>query len=142
MSVTTTEVNAAGQPLGFRVDGWKPPPRPPRDPMVGRTCRVEPLDADVHARALYDANALDADGRNWTYLPYGPFASFDQYAGWLRGVAPGADPMFHAIIDLAATRSASRAISGSIPQRDRSRSATSTTRRSCSARSPRPRRCI
>jgi len=101
MSVTTTEVNAVGQPLGFRVDGWKPPPRPPRDPMVGRTCRVEPLDADLHARALYDANALDADGRNWTYLPYGPFASFDQYAGWLHGVAAGADPMFHAIIDLA-----------------------------------------
>ena len=96
-----TEVNALGQPLGVRVDGWKPPPRPPREPMIGRTCRVEPLDPAAHARQLYDANALDADERNWTYLPYGPFAGFDEYAGWLRGVAAGADPMFHTIVDRA-----------------------------------------
>ena len=99
--MATTEVNALGQPLGFRVDGWKPPPRPPRDPMVGRTCRVEPLDPAVHARSLCEANALDAEHRNWTYLPYGPFATFDEYSGWLRGVAAGADPMFHAIVDPA-----------------------------------------
>jgi len=69
--------------------------------MIGRTCRVEPLDPAAHARQLYDANALDADERNWTYLPYGPFAGFDEYAGWLRGVAAGADPMFHTIVDRA-----------------------------------------
>jgi len=96
-----TEVNALGQPLGFVVAGWSAPPRPPRDPMAGRTCRVEVLDPAAHARDLYEANALDADHRNWTYLPYGPFAAFDDYAGWLRGVAAGADPMFHAIVDLA-----------------------------------------
>ena len=96
-----TEVNALGQPLGFVVAGWSAPPRPPRDAMAGRTCRVEVLDPAAHARDLYEADALDADHRNWTYLPYGPFGAFDDYAGWLRGVAAGADPMFHAIVDLA-----------------------------------------
>jgi RimJ/RimL family protein N-acetyltransferase len=88
-------------PLGFRVEGWKSPPRPPRDPMIGRTCRVEPLDPAVHAAQLHAANMLDATHRNWTYLPYGPFASLDEYVGWLNAVTQAADPMFHAIIDLA-----------------------------------------
>src|SRR5262245_38289343 len=88
-------------PLGFLVDGWTPPPRPPRDPMIGRTCRVELLDAAVHGAQLHAANALDRNGRNWTYLPYGPFATFDDYASWLHGVTSAADPMFHAIVDLA-----------------------------------------
>ena len=95
------EVNAIGQPIGFKVGGWKPPPRPPREPMIGRTCRVEPLDPARHGAELHAANALDVSNSNWTYLPYGPFASFDEYAGWLSGVAAGADPMFHAIVDLA-----------------------------------------
>jgi RimJ/RimL family protein N-acetyltransferase len=95
------ELNALGQPVDFSVGGWRPPERPPRDPMVGRTCRVEPLDPAQHAAALFAANALDGKGRNWTYLPYGPFASFDDYHAWLAAVAAGSDPMFHAIIDLA-----------------------------------------
>jgi RimJ/RimL family protein N-acetyltransferase len=88
-------------PVGFRVDGWKAPHRPPRDPMIGRRCRVEPLDPAAHAAQLHAANMLDASHRNWTYLPYGPFASLDDYAGWLDAVTQAADPMFHAIIDLA-----------------------------------------
>ena len=69
--------------------------------MVGRTCRVEPLDPARHGAQLHAANRLDADGRNWTYLPYGPFATEDDYLGWLNGVAAASDPMFHTIVDLA-----------------------------------------
>ncbi len=88
------------QPMGFRVEGWRPAQRPPRDPMIGRTCRVEPLDPAIHAAQLHAANSLDAAGRNWTYLPYGPFATFDDYVSWLTGVTSAADPMFHAVVDL------------------------------------------
>jgi RimJ/RimL family protein N-acetyltransferase len=95
-----TGVYPLDQPVGFRVEGWRQPPRPPRDPMIGRTCRVEPLDPAVHASQLHAANALDAAGRNWTYLPYGPFPTFDDYASWLKGVTSAADPMFHAVVDL------------------------------------------
>jgi RimJ/RimL family protein N-acetyltransferase len=86
--------------LGEPVPGWIGAERPPRDPMVGRLCRVEPLDPVRHAAALYAANMLDRTHRNWTYLPYGPFATREEYAAWLTSVAAAADPMFHAIIDI------------------------------------------
>jgi RimJ/RimL family protein N-acetyltransferase len=98
------DVNALGQPIGFRVDGWMPPPRPPLEPMVGRTCRVEPLSAKRHAADIHAANLMDADGRSWTYLPYGPFDTLESHLAWVTGVAAVADPQFHAIVDLATGR--------------------------------------
>jgi RimJ/RimL family protein N-acetyltransferase len=68
--------------------------------MIGRTCRVEPLDPAAHAAQLHAANALDGAQRNWTYLPYGPFPTLEAYSDWLNLVAADADPMFHAIVDL------------------------------------------
>ena len=94
------EVNALGQSVGWRVDGWTPPPRPPLEPMAGRTCRVEPLKTEAHAADLHAANLRDSDGRNWTYLPYGPFDTLDAYTRWVNSVAAGADPQFHAVVDL------------------------------------------
>lgn len=95
------EVNALGQAVGFAVGGWTPPALPPPAPMTGRACRTEPLDPERHGADLYAADSLDADGRSWTYLPYGPFATPDDYRAWLHKVAAAADPQFHAIIDLA-----------------------------------------
>jgi len=95
------DVNALGQAVGFPVDGWAPPVHPPCEPMIGRTCRTEPLDVERHAADLHAANLLDTSGGNWTYLPYGPFATLESYRGWLVSVAGAADPQFHAIIDLA-----------------------------------------
>jgi RimJ/RimL family protein N-acetyltransferase len=96
-----TEVNALGQPVGWRVDDWTPPPFPPREPMAGRTCRLEPLDAAAHAADLHEANLRDTDGANWTYLPYGPFETLDAYVIWVRAVVATTDPQFHAVIDLS-----------------------------------------
>jgi RimJ/RimL family protein N-acetyltransferase len=95
----TVECNALGQPVGFPLPDWRPPPRPPRAVMTGRYCEVAPLDPSVHAADLYRANALEPSGRNWTYLSYGPFASLDAYEDWMRGVCARDDPLFHAIID-------------------------------------------
>jgi len=55
------------------VEGWSARPFPPRTPMVGRWCRVEPLDVARHAGELHDANLDDREGRNWTYLSSEPF---------------------------------------------------------------------
>ena len=102
----TNEVNELGQEVGFRVEGWAPPPFPPLDPMAGRTCRVEPLNVARHAVDLHEANVLGEDGRNWAYLSYGPFATFDAYQAWLAGAASKPDPQFHTIVDLATGRPA------------------------------------
>lgn len=96
------ETNHLGQPVGCPLPGWTPPPVPPRAAMTGAYCRLEPLDADRHAQSLHDSNCLDAEGRNWTYLPYGPFAAPDDYRAWVRAAAAGGDPMFFAIVDAVA----------------------------------------
>lgn len=95
------ELNHLNQPVGHVVDAWQPPPPPPREPMEGRFCRLEPLDPMRHATSLYAANALDVEGRNWTYLPYGPFDSLDSYRAWMERQCCGSDPLFYAIVDLA-----------------------------------------
>jgi RimJ/RimL family protein N-acetyltransferase len=99
-------LNELGQPIGFAVPGWQPPPRPAREAMQGRFCRLEPLDPARHATDLFRANELDADARGWTYLPYGPFATFEEYRQWMHATCLGDDPLFFAIVDAATGRAA------------------------------------
>jgi RimJ/RimL family protein N-acetyltransferase len=100
----STRVNALGQPIGPEVPGWTPRPRLPRAVMQGRCCRVEPLDPDRHAAALHESNALDREGRMWTYLFSGPFGSFDEYRAWLDARVDSEDPLFYAFVDAASGR--------------------------------------
>ena len=74
--------NELGQPIGEPVPDWTPRARPPRTAMIGRYCRLEPLDPAHHAAQLHAANATDSDGRMWTYLFTGPFASAEEYRAW------------------------------------------------------------
>jgi RimJ/RimL family protein N-acetyltransferase len=91
-------LNEHDQPVGEPV-AWTARPYPPRTPMIGRTCRVEPLDVDAHASDLHEANLEDAAGKNWTYLTSEPFVDLDAYRLWLAKMNAGNDPMFHAIVD-------------------------------------------
>lgn len=92
-------LNHLGQPIGFPLPGWSPPPHPPRQPLVGRFCRLEPLDIERHAAGLFEAGAADSQGRNWTYLPYGPFGTLAEYRSWMSTKCLGDDPLFFAIVD-------------------------------------------
>lgn len=94
-----SETNLLGQPIGFPVTDWKPAQRPTHKVLQGRFCTLEPLDATRHADELFAANALDAEGKSWTYLPYGPFDSFSSYRAWIEQSASSADPLFFAIIN-------------------------------------------
>jgi len=99
-----TRLNDLGQPIGPEVPGWAPRPRPPRAVMQGRYCRVEPLDPARHAAELHEANSLDREGRMWTYLFSGPFASFDDYRAWLEARQHSEDPLFFAFVDATSGR--------------------------------------
>jgi len=90
--------NEFGQPIGRGVPDWTAPPYPGREVLVGRHCVCEPLD-ERHACSLYDAFSLDVDDRNWTYLPYGPFASRGDYRDWVEQYSDRIDPQMFAIID-------------------------------------------
>ena len=72
--------------------------------MEGRFCRVEPLEPDRHAADLFAAHAIDREGRNWTYLPYGPFATLAAYRRWIDATCLARDPLFHAVVDLRTER--------------------------------------
>ena len=91
--------NHLNQPVGFLVPDWKSPRLPEREAMEGIFCRLEPLDPAHHAASLYTANILDLEGRNWTYLPYGPFDTLDSYRAWMEQDCCGSDPLFYAIDD-------------------------------------------
>jgi RimJ/RimL family protein N-acetyltransferase len=96
-----TDKNLPGQPVGFSVPDWKSAARPVHKLMTGGFCSLEPLDAARHAADLYAANLLDAEGRNWTYLPYGPFDSFSIYRSWVDQFSVTSDPLFFAIVSRA-----------------------------------------
>ena len=101
-------INAFGQPIGDALPGWTPPLVPSREPMSGRYCRLEP----AHERfvpELYAASAHDRDGRTWTYLPYGPIASEEEYRRWFATTCLGDDPLFFVIVDTALGRAVGQA---------------------------------
>ena len=95
---TTGNTNTLGQPIGFAVADWQGAERPVHKTLAGCFCSLEPLHPDQHAADLFAANALDVEGRNWTYLPYGPFDSLSSYRKWIEQCSAGTDPLYFAIV--------------------------------------------
>jgi RimJ/RimL family protein N-acetyltransferase len=91
-------VTDRGLPIGDPVPDWTPRPRPERTPMVGRYCRLEPLDVERHLDQLFVANRKDESNRMWFYLPYGPFDRLEDYRDWVQENSVGDDPIFHAVV--------------------------------------------
>ena len=92
-------LNELTQPVGLPLPNWQPPQPPTRESMSGHLCHLEPLDPAKHAADLFEAFSLDRDGRNWTYLPYGPFATYEAFFEWLIAECQGDDPLFFTIVD-------------------------------------------
>jgi RimJ/RimL family protein N-acetyltransferase len=91
--------NALGQNVGYGVLDWKGATAPSREVWNGRFCWLEPLDADQHTDDLFEAQALDNEGRNWTYLSYGPPRDRQEHWDLLNRQSSSTDPLFFAIID-------------------------------------------
>lgn len=91
-------INELGQPIGFAVPGWNPPPFPPHIALQGRYCRVEPLQAARHAHDLWAAQADDTTGSRWTYSFNGPYANFEAFEKWMTQAQTSRDPQFYAIV--------------------------------------------
>jgi RimJ/RimL family protein N-acetyltransferase len=95
----TQPTNLLNQPIGLDLSHWTPPQWPARQSIAGRFCRLEPLNAEIHAADLFAANAPDQTGSSWTYLPYGPFESFADYKTWVKTWSEDRETVFFAIID-------------------------------------------
>lgn len=94
-------VNEFGLPIGDEVAGWTPRQRPGPEPMIGRYCTLEKLDAAKHADALFDAYMEASDGRDWTYLFVERPATRAAYREYAEKNAASPDPYHYAIIDNA-----------------------------------------
>jgi RimJ/RimL family protein N-acetyltransferase len=53
---------------------------------------------------LFDAYGEDTEGRNWTYMGYGPFASLTEFEAWLAEICRADDPLFHAVVEAESGR--------------------------------------
>ena len=102
----THRYNEFGQPIGFALPDWKPPPFPPHAPLAGPLCpRSSRSKRARHARDIHEAQARIRRASRWTYSFSGPFADF---AG-LRAVDDRARrrraiPQLYAIVDAASGR--------------------------------------
>lgn len=93
--------NAFGQPIGAEVAGWTGCRPPAGQPMDGRFCRLEALDAARHGGDLFNAYLQDGTGSLWTYMACGPFDTEAALTDWITLQADSGDPLFYAIIDRA-----------------------------------------
>jgi RimJ/RimL family protein N-acetyltransferase len=100
----TGRMNAYGQPIGPPVETWRERRRPPRTVMAGRYCRVEPVDLERHALALYQAYIQAPDDRDWTYLFSERPASMSLFREYLTRLAASDDPLHYTIVELANAR--------------------------------------
>jgi len=94
-------LNQFMQSIGAPVPEWNGAQPPGREPLLGRYCRIEPVDVERHLDDLYQAYSSAADGRDWTYLQVGPFDSLAAYREHLTRIATLSDPLHYALIDLA-----------------------------------------
>ena len=84
--------------FGEIVESFSIPPHPKGISIEGKLVDLKPLIASEFAEELFISNAIDKEGINWAYLPYGPFDSQVNYAKWIKSFEEGDDPVFFAII--------------------------------------------
>ncbi len=85
---------------------WTARPRPNREPMVGRTVRVEPINDASRFDELFDAYRAEGTGAMWRWLPYGPFPDRTAFRDFAERTYRGDDPLFHAVVPLRTGRAA------------------------------------
>lgn len=99
VSDDTRTTNTLGQPIGPAIAFQSPRPAPDDASLTSRYCTLVRLDPTAHTSGLFAAFGNDKEGRNWTYLPYGPFESEKEFGSWLREVSTKREPSFYTILN-------------------------------------------
>lgn len=90
-------VNRFGQPIGDDLQGWEPPPFPPRQVITGETTRLEPLDWGAHGEALFEVLSPAPDSL-WTYMAFGPFRAPHELKAIIDSMVKRPDWLPYAIV--------------------------------------------
>lgn len=77
---------------------------PSKVTLTGRLVSVEPLDAEKHGLALWEAVRGEGNEELWRYLPYGPFENFVEFRDDLRERVAASDSLLFAIVERQAGR--------------------------------------
>jgi RimJ/RimL family protein N-acetyltransferase len=96
--------NQYGQAIGPSIPDWSERRRPQRNVIVGRYCRVEPVDVERHAADLFSAYMEAPDSRDWTYLFTERPKSPEQFRIYLEKLAASQDPLHFAFVDTGTGR--------------------------------------
>jgi len=92
------------QPISPLVNP-RPAKRPERVTLEGRWIKLVPLDAEAHAKDLFEGSHGDAVRESvWIYLFDGPYRNLAEFHSNLELKASSADPLFFAVIDNASGR--------------------------------------
>jgi RimJ/RimL family protein N-acetyltransferase len=86
------------KPIGPFVDPLPSGTLPDLRPLPGRWMRLDPVQGERHAQSLF-ASLEGKDQGLWTYMPYGPFATFEMFAQWLKEKQAARDPWFYAFVN-------------------------------------------
>lgn len=92
--------NEFDQITGNEVINWSAKERPTKTRINGTFCILEPIDINKHAKHLYESLLIDNKGESWTYLPYGPFQSLEEFKVWLERTSAESDVLLYAILDI------------------------------------------
>ena len=86
-------------PVGKIVPDWRGTIRPPQKTLTGKYCTLEPLTLEQHGKDLFVLNLQDTTGRDYTYLPYGPFPDKSSFEIWLSEVSASPETEMYAIMN-------------------------------------------
>ncbi len=92
------DINQYGQIVNDPVPDWRGAQILTRTPLIGRYCRLEPLDTARHSPDLYDAFAL-GDESDWTWLASTQPTTPDAAAQWVEGKVMDDSLVPYAVID-------------------------------------------
>ena len=84
--------NQFHQPVGQSLSDWKGVPFPQAQQITGRYCKLERINAERHAKELYEAYCEASDFRDWTYLAAGPFDTFASFLDYVKNMQEQTDP--------------------------------------------------
>jgi len=97
--------NQFGQLIGPIVSNWTTCQKPEKKILQGQYCLLEPIDINKHAVKLFNVLTVHNQDGSWTYLPYGPFDTFNQFNEWLTQTISGQntfaqDSLIYAILNI------------------------------------------
>jgi RimJ/RimL family protein N-acetyltransferase len=92
--------NTYGQAIGAEVPGWTSRPRPARESLAGRYCRLEPVSVARHASDLFARYMEAPDDRDWTYLFHERPPDRESFRTYLAQLEASEDPLHFAVAGL------------------------------------------